>query len=148
MSRELNVIIGSGTLPHIGPQLPSISGQFPEGTYPVPNVRDELRHLLGSPAVVLNPEDFSVHIGLRQQAITVGTSAVALPVTPLESRRALVIHNDGPTTLYIGGSDVTTANGFPLIDGEKMALDIQGHAGMTVYGIAGGDVDIRILEFA
>lgn len=148
MARELNVSIGSGTLPHIGPILPSISGQFPEGTYPVPNVRDDLKTLLGSAVVVVNPEDFSVHIGLQQRRVTVSTTAQALPGTPLENRRAIVIHNNGPNVLYIGRAGVLTTDGLPLADGEKIAIDIQGHGGMTIYGISTGTTDVRILELA
>lgn len=148
MAREQAVTIGSGTLPHAGPLLPSISGQFPEGTYPVPGSRADLRTIIGSNVVVINPEDFSVHVGLRQQAIAVGASALPLPITPLEYRRALVVHNDGPGTLYIGDSTVTVANGFPIAANEKISVMIQGHDGMTVYGIADTTADVRVLELA
>ncbi len=149
MTANLSVSIGSGTLPHVGPSLPSISGQFPDGTYPVPGSRNHLHTITGIATVLINPEDFSVHIGLRPQAITVGVTAVALPAVPLEYRRALVIHNASSNTIYIGDSGVTTSNGLPLIANEKIAVDIQSHAGMTIYGIAGtGGNDVRILELA
>ena len=148
MATEVTITIGSGLLPHVGPGFPAISGHFPDGTYPVPNQSDALRTLVGDPVVVINPEDFSLHVGLRQQAITVNTVAIPLPAVALENRRALVIHNDGPTTLYIGNSSVTISNGFPLEDGEKISIDIQGHGGVTVYGVAAGAIDVRILELA
>lgn len=148
MSVNRHVTIGSGLLPHVGPALSFISGHFPEGTYPVPAARDGLRTLEGQATVIINPEDFSVHLGLRQQAISVETSAVGLPTASFENRRALVIHNDGPNTLYIGGSDVTVANGFPLVEGEKISIAIQGHGGVVVYGIAAATTDVRILELA
>lgn len=148
MSRELNVSIGSGTLPHIGPLLPSISGQFPDGTYPIPDTKRSLKTLLGQAVVVINPEDFSVHMGIRQQAVSVSTAATPLPAVHMENRRALVVHNAGPNTLYVGGNDVTTANGFPIADGEKISIMIQGHGGMSVFGISTGVTDVRILELA
>lgn len=149
MPNDVSITIGSGLLPHIGPILPAISGSFSVGTYPVPGSRDDLRTITGIPTVLINPEDFSVHIGLRPQAITVGVTAIALPANPLEFRRALVIHNASSNTIYIGDSSVTTSNGLPLIANEKIAIDIQSHAGMTIYGIAGtGGNDVRILELA
>jgi hypothetical protein len=142
------VTIGSGLLPHVGPSFPTISGQFSEGTYPVPNSTDNLRTLQGMATVVINPEDFSVHIGLSQQAISVGTSVTPLPLAAFENRRALVIHNNGPNILYIGASNVTTSNGFPLAVDEKIAIMVQGHNGVTVYGISSATTDVRILELS
>jgi hypothetical protein len=147
MATELDVAIGSGTLPHVGPLYPPISASFPEGRYPVVG-GSELRSIRGSASVILNPEDFSIHVGLRQQAVAVSTSAVALPAVPYPYRRALVIHNAGPGTLYIGSSNVSTANGFPLALNEKIAVDIQGHDGVTIYGVSDSSVDARIIEFA
>jgi hypothetical protein len=98
--------------------------------------------------VLLNPEDFSVSIGLRPTAVTVTTSPTPLPTNPLEYRRALVIHNNGASTIYLGDSSVTTSNGIPLVAGEKIAFDIQNNPNVTVYAISTGSVDVRVLELA
>jgi hypothetical protein len=99
--------------------------------------------------VVVNPENFSVSIGLRQQAISVpGGTGVALPVTPLEYRRALVLHNSGPGILYIGLVGVTTGDGFPIAVGEKISIDCQGTPNVTLYGVSDSTSDVRVLEFA
>lgn len=145
MSREYTTVIGSGQVPHLALAPPY---NFPDGTYPVPSQRNDLRTRTGEGAVVLNPEDFSVSIGLNAEAITVGTSATALPTSPLENRRALAVHNNSSITIFIGGSNVTVANGFPLLTGQQIAFDIQGTPNVRIYAIASSNADVRILELA
>lgn len=137
--------IGSGTLPHVG-HGPTHS--LSAGAYPVPSQRESLRTRRGDGTIILNPEDFSVSIGLRSQAITITAAATPLPANPLENRRALVIHNVGSATVYIGNSTVTIANGLPLLSGEKIAFDIQGVPNVSVYAITAGSVEVRILELS
>lgn len=146
MSREYTTSYGSGTIPHVqsGPAL-----DLAEGMFPVPDLKKDLNSRTGTGAVILNPEDFSVHVGLRTQAITVETTAIPIPSNPLEYRRALVIHNTNASSdVFIGGSNVTAANGLPLKPNEKIAIDIGGNPNVTVYAISGGSVEIRILELA
>lgn len=146
MAREYNSVLGSGTTPNVSFAPP---WAITPGTYPVPDQRTDLRNTVGDGAVVLNPEDASVSIGFRTQAITVSGTATALPMTPLEYRRALVIHNNGSSTIYLGNPDVTSLTGFPLAAGEKIAFDIKGTPRTTIYAISGGSsVDVRIMELA
>ena len=142
-------VVGSGTVPTLQRVDNKVAAAVPDGHAPMPNTSaqgDLVR--IGEGSVVLNPEDFSVFLGLRQAAITVGTSAVPLPNNPLNSRRALVIHNNGSEAIYLGDENVTTGNGLPLAASEKIAFDIQGNVKARVYAIAGGNVDVRILELA
>lgn len=145
MNKQYFTTVGSGTTPHIahGP-----AHDLLPGAYPGAHSKNELRTRVGDGIVVLNPEDFSVSIGFRNLAITVGTSAVPLPANPLEYRRALVISNNGGNTIFIGDSSVTTSNGLPLAAGEKIAFDIQNNPNVVVYAVAGSDTDVRILELA
>lgn len=146
MPVEYSTVIGSGTTPHVSHAPPYA---VPPNTFPIPDQRTELRARRGDGVVVLNPENFSVSIGLRQQAVSVSSgSSTALPTTPLENRRALVLHNAGPGTLYIGLANVSTANGFPLAVNEKIAIDCQGTPNVTLYGISDSTCDVRVLEFA
>lgn len=146
MAREYNSVLGSGTTPNVSFAPPYA---IPAGTFPVPDQRTDLRNRVGEGVVCLNPEDNSVSIGFRAQAITVGGTATALPQTPLEHRRALVIHNNGASTIYLGNSDVTALTGFPLAAGEKIAFDIKGTPRTTVWAVSGGSsIDVRILELA
>lgn len=79
-------------------------------------------------------------------AITVGTTAVALPASPLSGRRTLLVQSDvsNNTYVYVGGSGVTTSTGIMLTSGQTIALDV---AGAAVYAIAGAaSQTVRIIE--
>ncbi len=81
------------------------------------------------------------------RAVTVSTSATALTQAP--ALRAVAIRNTGSVTVYVGGSNVTTTNGFPLDPGDVLALDAAGLGGYVspFYGIvATGSGEARILE--
>lgn len=111
MNKLYSTTVGSGTVPHIGY---GPAHGFTEGAFPVPCSTEELRTREGDGVVMLNPEDFSVSIGLRSAAVTVGTSATPLPANPLENRRALVIHNNGSNTVFLGDSSVLRLLDYPL----------------------------------
>jgi hypothetical protein len=145
MVREYSTVIGSGTIPHLQTSPPY---NLTAGSFPIPDQRSALRVRSGDGSVILNPEDFSVAIGLRQQAVVLTGSSAKLPSSSLENRRALVIHNNGVGTLYIGTSNVTTLNGFPILSGEKIAIDIQGNPNVEIWGISASSSDVRILELA
>lgn len=146
MNKQYFATVGSGTLPHIGN---GPAHNLPVGAYPGAHSKSELRTRVGDGVLVLNPEDFCVSIGLRQQAIAVpGGTGIALPATPLEYRRSLAIHNMGPGILYIGLAGVTTADGFPIAVNEKIAIDCQGTPNVTLYGVSDSTSDVRVLELA
>lgn len=87
---------------------------------------------------------------LKNSNIAVGVTAIKIPTTPLEDRRAIIItNNDNANTLYVGhDSACTTGNGFPILkDGGSIVLYLIEDT--DVYGIASGtETDVRILEFA
>lgn len=145
MNKQYSTTVGSGTVPHIGY---GPAHNLTPGAYPGASSRDELRTRVGDGTVVLNPEDFSVSIGIRSAAVTVGTAAVPLPANPLEYRRALVIANSSSSTVYIGGAGVTVANGLPLAPDEKIAFDIQSNPNVQVYAVANSTIQIRVMELA
>mgnify|MGYP000939420008 CR=1 FL=1 len=79
-------------------------------------------------------------------AVSVGTSATALPASALSGRRALLISNFGSATIYLGAAGVTTAAGFPLLAGQSLALEV---GTLAIYGIvASGTVAARVMEIA
>lgn len=79
-------------------------------------------------------------------AVSVATSAAALPASALGGRRALIISNFGAATIYLGASGVTTAAGFPLLAGQSISLEV---GALAIYGIvASGTVAARIMEIA
>jgi hypothetical protein len=79
-------------------------------------------------------------------AVTVGTSAVALPSSALTSRKALAIYNNGQVPIYLGGSGVTTAAGIPIQPGDgPVPFDLA--AGAVLYAIAATTgQDVRVVE--
>lgn len=84
---------------------------------------------------------------VRTQAITVGTSAVALPTATLTRRRHLLIQNNSNNNLYIGGSDVTTANGILLRPQAEIGISVADD--VVVYGVAdAAGSNVRIMEGA
>jgi hypothetical protein len=142
---------GSGTFPYFqtSPAVEATAAAIPEGTIPI-GAKTDGNINSGEGVVVLNPEDHSIHLGIRTQNVVVGTSAIALPPDSFVNRRALVIHNlAGNNTVYIGASNVTIANGLPLVAGEKISIDIQGHENVKVYAISDiGSQNVRIMELS
>lgn len=145
MNKQYFTTVGSGSIPHVGY---GPAHRFLPGSYPGAHSKSELRTRVGDGIVLLNPEDFSVSIGIRPTSITVGATATPLPSNPLEYRRSLAIHNNSNNTIYLGDSSVTVATGFPLAAGEKIAFDIQNNPNVVLYAIASISVNVRILELA
>lgn len=95
--------------------------------------------------VTLNP----LNGYMKTTANTVGTTVVSLPqYGQLFNRRALVIYNNSASTIYIGGSDVTTSNGLPVPAGSY-SPPIDAGYDLIVYGIAAsGGLDVRVIEIS
>jgi len=85
----------------------------------------------------------------KSQPITVGAIAGKIPTTPLKHRRAIIITNvDTENDIYIGhDATVTSSTGTPVAkSGGSIVLYLI--EDVDIYGIATGDTDVRILEFA
>ncbi len=82
----------------------------------------------------------------KTTAITVATSVVQLPSIPLQYRRSLIVYNNSANTIYIGGSNVTTANGMPVpTQSYSPPIDAGSHMGVYAIASTSGN-DIRVLE--
>ena len=83
------------------------------------------------------------------RAVTVATTATRLDSTGDTDGIAgssFAAHNNSAVTVYVGGSDVTTANGFPVPAGTSLSDDELPPAG-AYYGIvATGTAEVRVLE--
>ena len=76
-------------------------------------------------------------------ATTVGTTAARLDDAGHAS--SFSCKNVGAVTVYLGGSGVTSANGFPLEPGESWAAELG--TGDSVYGrTAASTAEVRVLE--
>lgn len=93
----------------------------------------------------------------KSSAVTVATTATRLD-TAVEGGSAgnyeqgqpgqgLALFNNGAATVYLGGSDVTTSNGFPMPGGTYGPSVELADPGEGVYGIvAAGTVEVRVFE--
>ena len=82
---------------------------------------------------------------LVPSAVSVGTTATAIPTTAATGRISILVTNNGTNTVYLGDSTVTTINGTPLEVGEKLPMDLDKN--VVLYGITStGTSDVRVLE--
>jgi hypothetical protein len=103
---------------------------------------------------------FAADSSVQARDVSAPVPADKIANPPLQNRRFLFVRNDGEditlsTTIYIGGSDVTTANGYPLVDNQsgapykaqRVLLNIS--ADLALYGVGTGAVEtFRTLELA
>lgn len=81
----------------------------------------------------------------KSTVMNVLSTATPIPATPLTQRRSFSFYNDSDNTVYIGGSDVTSVNGFPILAGTY-SPPIEAGEHMIVYGIASSSSSIRVFE--
>lgn len=75
-------------------------------------------------------------------AVSVATTATVLVSS---AGQGVAVYNNGASTVYLGGSDVTTAIGYPLAAGAHVGIDLE--RGESLYGIvASGTVECRVLK--
>ena len=86
----------------------------------------------------------SVEGSFLATGMTTSGSAVPIPLTPFADRKSISVYNAGANNFYIGGSNVDSSNGWPLVSGDSVELDIGPNC--ILYGIASASTNIRILE--
>lgn len=79
---------------------------------------------------------------LKSRAISVSTSPAEI-IFDSDVNMAY-IQNVGAGDVYIGGSDVSTANGFKLQAGDRILLSVV--KGLSVFVVSDATAEIRILE--
>lgn len=81
---------------------------------------------------------------MNSQAFTVGTTAVQLVTTSVNARQ-ISLHVVGAGTVYIGGSDVTSANGM-LTEKNAVPYTFTLPANNELWAItASGTEDVRVM---
>lgn len=108
-----------------------------------------LTRLIGTNSVLVNPEDVASAIGVFQteRVEVANVTAANLTSGVLPARRKVMITNQGPADILVGGSDVTAANGYPVDSGNSLTLDILGFG--SPYAItSAGTAEIRVLQLA
>ena len=83
----------------------------------------------------------------KTTAATVGTTLTTLPTYgQLDARRTLIVYNNSANTIYLGGSDVTVANGTPLLS-SSYSPPVDAGYNMILYGIAAtSGNNVRVME--
>jgi hypothetical protein len=97
------------------------------------------------PTPVTNININSLKGSVKTTAVTVTSAATLLPDTALSQRRSLIIYNVSSNTIYVGGSDVSTSNGIPILAGAT-SPSIDAGDQMKLYGIASSPSAVRIFE--
>jgi len=101
--------------------------------------------------IKIDPANNTVTFGgysgsMQTTAVTVGTSAVALPASTLTDRKTIFLQNNSNTTIYLGGSAVTTADGIKVLKGDSFSIDI---GSVVLYAIAGSaGNEVRVMEIS
>lgn len=127
MARESSAFVGSGI---------SVLRQI----YNVPAMH-------GTNSVLLNYEDVNSLMGVVQHSgLTVGGTAVQLtaPENRLRGRRKLFVHNTGTGVVYVGGSGVSTSNGYPVASGASLEFDVLDFG--NIWAVSASTSSLRILE--
>ena len=89
----------------------------------------------------------SANVSVAQAAVSVTTTATALPATALVGRRTILLQNLDKDPIFIGGSGVTTSNGVRVAAGAFWEGEVGDDVG--IFGIcAAGTADVRVLELA
>ena len=92
-----------------------------------------------------NVDQVGLRRGILSSTTTATSTAGECPATALIGRRSVIIHNTGSTTVYIGHSAVTTANGYELKEDEAISIDATDD--IDIYVItASGTAEVRTEE--
>lgn len=81
------------------------------------------------------------------RAVSVTTGATRLDTIEGGSNRVVscAVYNNGTATVYLGGSGVTAAAGYPLGAGLHMSFPLDSTDGL--FGVAAtGTVEVRVVE--
>lgn|SRR3990167_3160833 len=84
---------------------------------------------------------------IKTTAATVTSTLTQLPTYGvLNNRRSVIIYNNSSNTVFIGGSDVTTVNGIPVV-ATSFSPVFDAGTRMILYGIAeSGNNNVRVCE--
>lgn len=93
--------------------------------------------------VSINPNRGTV----QSTAVTVTAALTPLPGTALADRRSMTIFNNSSAVIiYVGGSNVTSANGIPVFPGSYGPSLDAGPRNIVYAVTASGSADVRVLE--
>lgn len=94
----------------------------------------------------------AINIAVSNVTPTLLTAAlVGTAVLPNSSndRKNITVYNNGPNTIYIGDSTVTTTTGLPIPAGSQLSADYGGRSALYAIAATAAQVspaDTRVLE--
>jgi hypothetical protein len=100
---------------------------------------------------VVNWEDVNAVQEVKTAGFDVVAAATVLPsgTAALAGRRVIAIYNNDTTNpVYVGASDVSETNGYPVAAGTEKAFALAGNLGIYCVAGAGNSVNVRIMEIA
>jgi hypothetical protein len=83
--------------------------------------------------------------GFSTTNISVTTTPVEI-TTGLTQRRVLQLYVVGDNAVYIGGSAVTSGDGFPLLPGTEKSFVFNPNTPIQIYAVADAQQSLRIFE--
>jgi hypothetical protein len=95
------------------------------------------------PVTVGTLTDVPVH---GAKTVTSLAASIFAGAARLANRRYLAVYNESANTVYVGGSGVTTASGFPILPGDYRVFAITPGADFGIYAIAGANSAVRVEE--
>lgn len=69
-------------------------------------------------------------------SVSVGTAATLIVAVPGGYQGGVTVQNTGTATVYVGGSAVTTATGFPVASNTTLTVSGAKGTSRALYGIA------------
>lgn len=84
----------------------------------------------------------------KANILDVAATAESIVASPLASRKYLWVYNNSNTKMFIGGSDVTESNGFPVSPGSYMEMRAGAAVNPYFVGQAGKTPEARTLELS
>lgn len=91
------------------------------------------------------PTSDATHGALVSTAVSVTTTATALPSSAASGRKRILIQNLDDGYLYVGSASVSTSNGVEIAPKGTLTLPL---GASVLYGrVASGTADVRVLEF-
>lgn len=80
-------------------------------------------------------------------SVSITTTSTEIASSPLLERKAFALYNNSTSTVFIGGSSVSSSDGYPLRPKESITIDLGD--GLSIYGIvSSGTADVRYLELS
>lgn len=150
MAGSISVTIASdqsaipNNLTQVGGSGVSLGAKTSANSIPVVLASDETVPVSFSEPITATPAGYNGTI--LTTAVSVATTATALPTTPLANRKTAQIQNLSNQTLYLGGSGVTTANGLQIPAGETESIDL---GTVVLYGIvATSTANVIVMEIS